>query len=285
MFLLRSWQESLKLFLPSNFKLFMLTVLKSAVETYGYLVYYFWWLILIFAVFFIGSMNVDTELLAFMPAEWMGSILWITGVLLWLVLILIVRPSLREKGPTYFKYAIKKNILGFFAYIFLWSHARFYIGNMFMFLLHQMGLLEQRVAYIPVLTDILQFKGMFLFWYISMLYFWMPLILLPAFLFSTLFFADSEGSIGEWFRSVWRAVKMVLYNWPFCFLSLVVFLCTSIAILMISYSLTRSVISVTEYFSAASIVFYCLIPCMVTYFKNFYIKRVHDQFKLYFPGT
>lgn len=285
MLLLRSWQESLKLFLPSNFKLFMLTVLKSAVETYGYLVYYFWWLILIFAIIFIGSLNVDPELLAFMPGEWMGSVLWIIGVLLWLVLIMIVRPSLREKGPTYFKYGIKKNILGFFAYIVFWSHARFYMGNILMFLLHQVGSLEQYITNIPLLSYILQLKGMFFFWYISMLYFWMPLILLPAFLFSVLFFADSEGSIREWFNSLWRGVKMVFYNWPFCFISLVVFLLIGAGILMLSYSLARLLLSVTEYFSVAGILFLCLVPFMVTYFKNFYIKRVHDQFKLYFPGT
>jgi hypothetical protein len=282
MYLLRSWQESLKLFLPSNFKLFMLTVLKSAVETYGYLMYYFWWLVLIFALLFIGSMNMDPELLAVMPAEWMGSILGVTGMLLWLVLILIVRPSLREKGPVYFKQSIKKNILGFFAYVVLWSYARFYIGNIFMYLLYQVGLLEQHIAHIPILSDIVQFKGMFFFWYISMLYFWMPLILLPGFLFSVLFFADSEGSLREWLRSLWRAVKMVVYNWPFIFLSLVVFLLIGIALLMFFYSLRHAV---AEYFSAASIIFFCLIPFIVTYLKNFYIKRVHDQFKLYFPGT
>jgi hypothetical protein len=291
MFLLRSWQESLKLFLPSNFKLFMLTVFKSAIETYGYLVYHFWWLVLIFAIASIGS--VAPEFLIAEHVQWAQQIFWLIEPVIWLVLILLIRPSVREKGPAYFIAEGKKLALGFLAYIYFWGsfwgydigssmfglNMRFHIGNVLLAAIYRLGELEQAVNHIPILTELLQIKNVALHIYVMGAYFWLPLLLVPVFLYSVLFFADSEGSLRAWVGSLWRAIKMVIYNWPFFFISISLFgLIFLFIIVRISFITTGSLLT-------AAIIFFLLQPLIATYFKNFYVKRVHDQFKLYFPGT
>ena len=54
MYFLRSWKESLLVFIPKNFKNFMLVTLKNAMSVYAHLAYNFWWLLLLAFVTNIG---------------------------------------------------------------------------------------------------------------------------------------------------------------------------------------------------------------------------------------
>ncbi|MEX0849719.1 MAG: hypothetical protein WD055_05810 [Candidatus Dependentiae bacterium] len=253
MLLLRSWKDSLALFIPKNFKLFLLVSLKTAMETYGNLLYYFWWLILLVFVFEIGCYYPECILLG--PAWYLIDSVLI--VCLAFSLLMLVRPSVQPKGFHYFEEHAKKTAIGFVVLYFLFNFVRSHLGDA---VLNALAWLNGQSLIYETLHPFAQF-----------LYDQSPFIMLPPFVFSVLFYFDSNGTIKSWLLSIVRGIVMFVYNFPFCLIS--VLACFGLW-------------TVLHYISPlyGKFLFFSFVPFVVSYFKTMYVKRVHDQFSLYYPN-
>ncbi len=134
MYFLRSWKESVAVFVPSNFKLYMLVTIKNAMETYRNLMYYFWWLLLLVFVFEVGCYYPEC-LLAGPTWKFIDAALVIVFSF---ALFMLVRPSIRPKGFFYFEQHARKTFIGFvFLYIFF-DYVRELIGGVITFLISRL---------------------------------------------------------------------------------------------------------------------------------------------------
>ena len=120
-----------------------------------------------------------------------------------------------------------------------------------------------------------QFQKIILYWFFWMLLF-LPLFFISSYsswyIFFVLFFADSEGGFKKFIFSMWNAWKIILYNFPLIF---VVNVCFGIPVLIFNY-----LFFVTPLMHTVIGAF--LMPIGVCIYANIYIKRLHDQFDLYF---
>lgn len=88
----------------------------------------------------------------------------------------------------------------------------------------------------------------------------------PLFVIVTGFLLDSDGSEKSMIYSCWRGLKFCLFNYPFCLFGFLFFY----------YSF---------YVLSSFGVWYVSIllwPLPVCFFINFYVKRLHEQFDVYF---
>jgi hypothetical protein len=91
---------------------------------------------------------------------------------------------------------------------------------------------------------------------------------------------DSTGSISDVWHSVVRAFKMMIYNYPFCIIMFIIFiLCSVLGQMTVAYYFGVSS------FLLSSLVANLILPIPLCILTNFYIKRLHDQFGLYYPET
>ncbi len=223
--LLRSWKESLLIYIPKNFKLFLLVTIKSALQTYGYLIYHFWWLFLLIVL-------VDTG--CYYPECLLPGSLWVLlnmflKALFLLIVFMLSRPSVSLKN---IHYILEK----------LYS---FGLGALVLYLFFYM--VSTIIKYIVV-----------------------GLVMMPIFVCSLLFYLDTAGLLQDVLSSLWRGVKMYLFNTPF-------FLLSAIVVLGIWYQVTL----LSVYWKY---LFFLFVPFVVSYFKNMYVKRLHDQFNLYYTA-
>ena len=265
---MRSWLDSLTLFLPSKFKLFSLATLKGIVSAYRILFLYFWPLLLataladyVFAQFFSGHI-----FLSIVPL-----LLWL---LFFFVVYLTVRPSIKLKNYNYYRDYPK-----YFLYFILFSILAQSISGIFI-------LATEKVACsLCAIHPLLYTALMPLFIIPVLILFLMPpsciiIYLSPLLTFAILFMLDSDGSLKEVMKSLLRALKMVWYNFPFCLITLAIFLAIAIgASDLIGIYLGYNSILLTPIFTSLLLV----IP--LYFYTNFYKKRIHDQFSLYYPDS
>ena len=109
--------------------------------------------------------------------------------------------------------------------------------------------------------------------------------------FLILFFLDSPKKLKDFFRSVWHALKMALYNCPLM-IGMTAFMWIINWILYFPYSLILDTDSLRSLFvgSTVGIGFLLTIESLlrilfliifVCFYANIYIKRLHDQLDLY----
>lgn len=89
-------------------------------------------------------------------------------------------------------------------------------------------------------------------------------------IFYMLFLLDQRLTFGGIITALIRAIKMVLYNLPAC--------CIFFGLMGLLYSLLFTVLNVQQPMIAL-IFLHTIFVAIVT---NFYIKRVHEQFKVYY---
>ncbi len=123
-----------------------------------------------------------------------------------------------------------------------------------------------------------QFKKIILYWLLLMLLL-VPLFLVssysPWYVFFILFFADSEGGFKNFLLSMWNGLKMMLYNFPLIF---VMNFCCSVLVFIVNYMFVITPLT-------QAIIGAFLIPIGVCTYANIYIKKLHDQFDLYFKQS
>lgn len=272
-----AWRDSLSIFQPKNLKLFMLVTLKAMVDTFKVWIKYFWWLPVLFIV--------KTYLqYSMMQAAYTGTLTGFLGTL-WSLLasipapIYIILPSLMYVARASLLLAARpstaiKNCAYFRSYFF-------------------------RALLVIALFQLMAIAGMVAGSYLIMRY--------PAcasysllcgysigaigFLFSyyvinyALFYLDSDGSMGIFLRSSVYAAKMTLYNLPFYGI-------LTILNTIVGMSITSVFLYVAKFFGGQSVmlfiapilmlIFALLELFSVCFLTNFYVKKLHDQFTLYY---
>lgn len=284
MHILQSWKDSLTVLKPESLKLFALVTLKSILETYKTLFTKFWWLIIGYIIIDL-CMDSLASILAF-PFIAMGGLLidlnpfvWITDlgyVFLAYLIFMIARPSVDQKNWAY----IKK----------YWCHAFYFfvINIIFTFISGNRFGLE--------IDDATGISYMLLptFSFIRAVFLISPFIVTgPLYIFLNAFIFDTKASLNSVFLSCVRAVKMCIYNYPFCaigFISLyylnvmwdwLVFLFLRLLNIPIVQVVNGEYIILTSMhiIKYTSILFW---PIPICFLINFYIKRLHEQFTVYF---
>jgi hypothetical protein len=242
MTLFQSWADSLTLLKPKNLQLFVMVTIKSILEAYKLYFKYFWWLLLALLIFLFIAPD--------LAVAWKNN----DGQNL-------------ARYATLFGMAISLYGILFLAACFV----------------TRPSILQKDCAYFRT-----QFKKIILYW----LAWWCLSVVLikygsfwkifaysdnvyscsTALIFFVLFFADSDGGLKNIFISAWNAWKMVIYNLP---LLLIVALCFGIPILLFNHLIYISPLMKV-------IIAAFLMPITVCTNTNIYIKRLHDQFDLYF---
>lgn len=260
-----AWRDSLSLLQPKNFKLFFLVTLKTMVDTFKVWIKYFWWLIVlpllpftllllnestrfeIFGVFSSIRNAIPTPIYYMMPS--LMDVVLVT-------ILLAARPSVALKNCAYYRSYFWRALLLMLVVrlpdmgseMILGMYFQTFIASPFLF----------RVA------AIIQMLGrLYVINY--------ALLLL-----------DSDGSIKSFFRSWIHAAKMTVFNLPFYLITVISFA----LLILINFWLAHWSAGYSR-LSRSGISIYVLIFLGLDFFKycfytNFYIKKLHDQFTLYF---
>ncbi len=261
MTLLQSWADSLQLLKPKNLQLFLMVTLKSIIETYKLMFSRFWPLIVLLVVWF---------------------------------LIPYLFPAIPVDIP-------EDTIFGI-------SHTKFntfvrsvaFLGS---YMTHELWFLLVCFATRPSITRKdphyffnLQLKKIYLYWLFIPCISWSSGAYY-GYIFTVLFFADSDGGPKNFFRSIWNAIKMIIFNFPlvipigavFYGVGLIgrqfiepLFMPDSPVIQMVGHLYTlQGFVPYPQFFIALNLISALLLPICVCTFANIYIKRLHDQFDLY----
>lgn len=125
-----------------------------------------------------------------------------------------------------------------------------------------------------------------LFWAISLPYaFFNSLHFLysPLFLFYMFFVLDTPFDAKNIVLNAWRALKMLFFGLPYCVIIWTisaVFLALCMIILALPLLMLFQKFDAVEH--AAQFIIYLLLPMIYAWYSNFYVKRVRDQFNMYF---
>lgn len=92
----------------------------------------------------------------------------------------------------------------------------------------------------------------------------------PFFSITVAFLCDTDGSFVAALRSIWRGFLFVFYNLPICVVMCAFFL----GLAQLVYTLLPDTV--------AALVLIATWPLAVCTYVNLYVKRVHDQFCVYF---
>jgi len=244
--LFQSWKESLLIFKPQNLRLFLLITLKSIVETYKVWLKYWGWLIIV--KLFISLLFQHGGLI-WEYADYISDYIELTLIF---GLFLAVRSSLEKKDFHYFfGYQTSMHFITFslagVIFIFVWLLSWSILTYIFL-------------GVPPRLVNV----NWWLMYGILYMY---------LFTFYSLFLLDSDCSFNNLLMSLTRALKMIFYNIPFMIISSIIL---GLFLWMLqSFLLLGSLLY--------PILLLLLVPIPLCFLTNFYIKRIHDQFDLYFP--
>lgn len=269
-----AWRDSLTILQPKNLKLFLLVTLKSIVDTFKVWIKYFWllpvlyvsWISLILyvrlvpsegAMSFFGTLN---QYLRFIPV-YIYIFIPPFALVCKGTLLLAARPSTALKNCAYFRSYFLRLLVAFFVMGVL---------NGLYGLVITMGLryVENTAAFI--FNYGLMSIGFLLFLYL---------------INYTLFFFDGDGSFRSFAKSFIYAAKMTIFNLPFY---VVVTLVSAVLPVLLGSFMLSLIMPYLNQASAIGIMIFMMIfgalqdlftICLLT---NFYVKKLHDQFTLYF---
>lgn len=180
---------------------------------------------------------------SYLSVEYAFYVRFIAINLLLFCYLLATRSSVRKKDTRYF---------------FSYGFYIFYFATTLCFV-HALSIVASRISGLTVLYDLIDYG-----------------IAAPLFIFVMNFVLDSDGTVSSFFLSWWRALKMVFYNYPLCVISIMIlrFLSNFIDWLLIT-------VDVHTIFCALNLkVISLVIP--YCFFANVYIKKLHEQFGVYF---
>jgi len=247
MYLFQSWKESLLLFKPENFKLFMLVTLKLLIEAVKVWLKYFWWII-VFAV----ALDITSF---FLKGIVLGLSLAFVRYFLLFAFFLSVWFSVKRKTLSYF--------WSYKCYLVLLMIVVLLMVSEFILLMFLGGAIflifggpNAYAAFVVASTT----ERLLLFG---------PLIWIFV-----LFFLDSKGRVRDFCFSFWRSCKMLVFNFPFY---LIMFLLSEFIRDLFHFNVSFIRLTRLDFY-----INLLLLPIYICVFTNFYIKRMHDQSKFYF---
>ena len=250
MTLFQSWKESLVIFLPASLKLFLLVTLKSLLEAYKTFFMYFWPLAGVY-------LFVDTIIGPFGMPLWLGfgcSVFVSTFMqklgFLHIPLYLSIRTSVLQKNYRYFV-GYGRYILYGIVWLIFFTVSKGILA----------GYIGEGYTY--------QFYRIFMS---------------ATSMFFILFLLDSDGTISSVLKSVGRAVSMTVYNLPFV---LIAWAALKVGFLAFCFTLRLLPIGLLKqrmlfYSVSKKIAYLLLLPIPACIMTNFYIKRLHEQFGVYY---
>lgn len=249
------WQESLDAFKPSQSKVLILVSLRAVKNLYKALLYAFF---------------LPTTLLA-------GLVLGQKGLIGSFYITLIARaarPSIDLKKRHYWA---EFNFVDWVVYIGLLLNDLIYhiflsrADKSFLFYLlnklHELlsrGLLISTMKWLPG-TDALG----------ALLPFMSPFVIIWVF-----FMLDSKKSVWEYIKALGRALLMMFYNYPFFLFTYLVLRigCSLVCLASRPFTATYTYLPIIGWVVLIAVV----IPFYVCFIMNFYVKKVHEQFGLYY---
>lgn len=250
----RSWAESLKIFLPSSLRLFLLITANAYIK--GWKLFFTHWWFLIIALPLISSFfvkfNAIIQLFLLAPL-----------IFLW---CLSVRPSVLKKTYSYFL-SYGHHIMMSICFTVL-----LFIVPKLWYLLLKKTLAFPIVRFFLTTMHVMVF-GLTL----------MPILYFSPFFIITLFFIfDSDGGVKSALQSFIRALKMIIYNYPF-FLS--IFLLFFYGYFVLHALIPWQFLSKFYFFDISIWVSYGIFLFLTTLFSTimnvFYTKRVYEYLSLY----
>ncbi len=253
MTLIQSWIDSLALLKPKNAQLFVMVTIKSILDTYKLMLKYWWWAVVLMIVCY------------YVP-------------------IMFPMIHIYEPGDT---------VMGISRMTF--NHFAGHIAVFLSFWLYELLFVAVCLSTRPSIAKKdahyfgEQFKKSIIYWLLLPLVLW-PSGTSPWAVFLVLFFIDSAGGPKNFFLSMWNALKMVVFNCPLLVVvfGLIVYLPvwllrnifyngTTLQHLLLASLLPTAKIAVTDNLLGA-----LLLPIFVCTYANIYVKKLHDQFDLYF---
>lgn len=247
LYLLRSWLDSLAIFLPKNIVLFLLVTFKLLYSFYKRILLSWLFLVLLFSVILAVIKPSCVPLLWATPLTVVRSPWFL--VLVWaFFLYATLRPSISLKNVAY--------------YVSYWRHFIWFILGWVLFISIEFGITKSLIVYTPYRLY---------FSYIGSLF-------APFFAFYTLFLLDTAGGLLSPLYSGLRSATMVAYNLPFCLLSWAFFKYTGMGLYELINMMPISV-AVENYLMLL------VLPIPIAFYTQFYTKRLHDQFQVYVPSS
>ncbi len=272
-----AWRDSLTILQPKNLKLFLLVTLKSMVDAIKVWIKYFFWIpvyimgkIALYSYFYQNPTPEKTDLLISLQSM-LASIPW--PVLFFLIpslvcvsratMLLSTRPSTAIKNCAYFR-------------------SYFVRAAISILLFH--GLMDVMGRWVGVFI-VQQYPACVVSVFCGCCISAIGLLLAIYAINYALFFFDGDGSVGSFLKSWIYAAKMTLYNLPFYGLFI---------LFHVLASLTKTFIFLysVKYVGGQSVMLVIAIPLTlmfaflevftICFLTNFYVKKLHDQFTLYF---
>lgn len=256
-----AWLDSLTLFKPKNFKLFFLVTLKTMVDTFKVWIKYFWWLPIMEIVM----------VTSYLSNPWLRMAVTILIGMLWSVSVLLAaRPSVALKNCAYFRSYIWR-IIYILPVSLLMDIAKEYFMNAVFF--PYIGQLSEVTLALIVATFAMGIIN------------WSIRIYVINY---ALFVLDTDASIKQVFKSLLYALKMVVYNYPFYIVVYIVHGLISAGKYLLFLQITKWLLPepgsigllVIRY--SDTLIYVLLTFFLYCFLTNFYIKKLHDQFTLYF---
>jgi len=255
-----SWKESLSLFLPKNAKLFFLVFLKTLLSTYKNAFIYGWW------AFALSLCAVS--LVIYVPLLTVSYINPVILSFLWAYMVFLsARPSTQLKSWRYYSSYLVHGL-----WIFLVIIVLSWLWNFLFTAAFHAASLSVWISY-PLALSL--YGLVFTFFFSLDFYLW---IISPWTIFFSLFVFDSLRSFPRFMLSMWRSLKMVLSNYPFCFILYAV-----IRVGLWGLGVLLKMIGMPLVVTNG--IMLLLLPIPIVLFTCFYTKRLHDQFGFYFSTT
>ena len=268
-----AWRDSLTILQPKSFKLFFLVTLKTVVDTFKVWIKYFWWLLIIQATkpWWWSALWNNYDLFN-NPYLRLTAIACVTciNILLIVSILLAARPSVALKNCAYFRSYIWRIIYILPISFLMDKGAGFLINTVFYPYIGVPSALTPSVLLAIIMAGIVS---------------WSVKIYVINY---ALFVLDTDGSIKQALKSLLYAFKIVAYNYPFYIIIYIVHGLIQVAnhlffLQIIKWlspepgSVGLQIISYGNMLVFALLTFF--LYCFLT---NFYIKKLHDQFTLYF---
>lgn len=114
----------------------------------------------------------------------------------------------------------------------------------------------------------------------------------PFYIFAALFFLDSKAESGSAITSFFKAVKLIIFNYPFLFISYYLFYAIHYVLYFLSLHAYQIIIlnlfgHLSDVSNIILIILFVIVELLlfifiISYFVTFYIKTIHDNFQFYF---
>ena len=262
MTLLSAWKDSLSVFSPKKLKLFLLVTANTVKQSHMIFFRYWWWLALL--LYGLAAYNYLLNSFSyFFPIA-----VLISFFLALFTFFLSMRPSVERKNYSYFAkyyahlfYALLGSAI-FFVFLFAPFSSSFWFK-------YRLKIISAESH--TLLSDAYNFVLLVGFHYI------ITSLLFVGWIFFMMFLLDGNGSLLSPFYSLWRAAKMVLYSMPFILVSFLLVRFNLFLLFLMFLSFVPNVY-VTSMFPLCFLNF----TFWICFYANFYIQKVHEQYKLYF---